>query len=90
MKKNDYYCEVYTEPLGEKIEVKTFETLEEFKDYYYDFDLRARILMQIYNYKIAFKNSKPKFKQDEYSFKRIEIEFNQDYRVLVNKYELED
>ena len=46
--------------------------------------------MQIYNYKIAFKNSKPKFKQDEYSFKRIEIEFNQAYRVLVNKYELED
>ena len=83
MKKNDYYCEVYTEPLGEKMDVQTFETLEEFQDYCYDFDLRARILMQIYKYKIAFKNSKPTFKQDEYTFKRIEREFKQPYRVLV-------
>lgn len=90
MKKNDYYCEVYTEPLGEKIEVNTFETLEEFQDYCYNFDLQARILMQIYNYKIAFENSKLKFKQEEYSFKRIEEEFNQAYRVLVKKYEVED
>ena len=90
MNKHNYYCEVYKEPLGEKIDVKAFENLEEFQDYCYKFDLQARILMQIYNYKIAFGNSKPTFKQDEYTFKRIERQFKQPYRVLVKKYEVED
>lgn len=83
MNKHNYYCEVYKNTLGEKIDVKTFETLEEFQDYCNDFDLRARISMQVYNYKVAFKNSKPKFKQDEYTFKCIEREFKPPYRVLV-------
>lgn len=90
MRKNDYYCELYKEPLGEKMDVQTFETLEEFQDYCNDFYLQARISMQVYNYKVAFKNSKPTFKQDEYTFKRFEREFKQPYRVLVKKYEVED
>lgn len=90
MRKNDYYCELYKEPLGKKIDVQTFETLEEFQDYCNDFDLRARISMQVYKYKVAYKNSKPTFKQDEYTFKRIEREFKQPYRVLVKKDEVED